>query len=66
MVPSFLIPRMVVHFSVGEVICLVIYVDERDCGKNHQVQTQQGLRALSSFSAWWCMSVPIWFSDLLG
>ena len=34
---------MVVHFSVGEVICLVIYVDERDCGKNHQVQTQQGL-----------------------
>ena len=30
-------------FLVGEVICPVMSVDERDYGKTHQVQTQQGL-----------------------
>ena len=30
-------------FSVGEVICPVMSVNERDYRKTHQVQTQQGL-----------------------
>ena len=55
-------------FLVGGMICLVISVDERDHRKNHQVQTQQGLRDGSFF----VFSVVLhgrllsWWSDLSG